>query len=258
MLRARLLCQNSWHLYQALPLIQTRPTLTIAHRSFKFSALYLQQQPPKDSATAPKLSPLLPDNESQSSKTPFIFSKTSTEPKYANAASSGGQTDEEKRERDAKVAMDMRMLKYTGYFLGIWLVSTVGYVILVWGSPQIDQDGSVVQDQYSTLPSWQQYIKRSFAGIIDYWQTIKDPTSDKLLPDPLPAPYQPRYTLVIEMSGVLLSPEWNYNTGWRYKKRPGLDYFLKEIGYPVYEVVIYTKETTWVGEEAKRSLTRGE
>ncbi|CAF4456848.1 unnamed protein product, partial [Rotaria magnacalcarata] len=84
------------------------------------------------------------------------------------------------------------------YFLGVWLVSTIGYIILVWGAPQIDQDGNLVRDQYSDLPSWKQYIKRSFRGIIDYWQTIKDPTSDKLLPDPLPAPYQPKYTLVIE------------------------------------------------------------
>ncbi|CAF4633188.1 unnamed protein product, partial [Didymodactylos carnosus] len=74
---------------------------------------------------------------------------------------------------------------------------------------------------------------------------IKEPTTDKLLPDPLPAPYQPPYTLAIEMSGILLNPEWTSETGWRYEKRPGLDYFLKEIGYPVYEVVIYTKETLW-------------
>ena len=235
-------------MYRSLPLIQQYP-LRIAHRPFTVSALYFQKPPPAQTPNSPsssKLSPLLGENEDQASKTPFIFSKTSTEAKYTKDLSSGEQTDQEKRDRDAKAAWDIRMLKYTGYFLGIWLVSTVGYIILVWGSPQIDQEGNVIQDQYSTLPTWQQYVKRSFRGIIEYWQTIKDPTSDKLLPEPLPAPYQPLYTLVIEMSGVLLNPEWNYNTGWRYKKRPGLDYFLKEVGYPVYEVVIYTKETPWV------------
>jgi import inner membrane translocase subunit TIM50 len=231
-LRSRIFCQNCW----SLKLLQ-RQKLKLNNRTFTFSACYFQQQePPKDSST--KLSSIMGDNEN---KTPFIFSKTSTEPKYSKE-----QTDEEKREREAKAKWDIRMLKFTGYFLGIWLVSTVGYIILVWGSPQIDQEGNIIQDKYSNLPTWQQYIKRSFRGIIDYWQTIKDPTSDKLLPEPLPAPYQPPYTLVIEMSGVLLNPEWAYNTGWRYKKRPGLDYFLKEVGYPVYEVVIYTKETPWV------------
>ena len=36
------------------------------------------------------------------------------------------------------------------------------------------------------------------------------------------------------------------NTGWRYKKRPGLDYFLDQIKYPQFEVVLFTKETFMV------------
>lgn len=217
-----------------------RKTIKINNRTYTLSAIYFQQQTPTDKSTtsSAKLSSMMGETES---KTPFIFSKTSTDPKYTKE-----QTDEEARDREARAAWDVKMLKYTGYFLGIWLVSTVGYIILVWGAPQVDQNGIVMRDQYSELPAWQQYIKRAFRGVTDYWQTIKDPTSDKLLPDPLPPPYQPRYTLVIEMAGVLLNPEWSYNTGWRYKKRPGLEYFLKEIGYPVYEVVIYTKETPWV------------
>ena len=38
---------------------------------------------------------------------------------------------------------------------------------------------------------------------------IQEPSSEKLLPEPIQYPYfQPPYTLVIEMSGVLLHPEW--------------------------------------------------
>ena len=41
-------------------------------------------------------------------------------------------------------------------------------------------------------------------------QMVKDPTSEKLLPDPLVHPYiQPPYTLVLELSGLLLKPEWD-------------------------------------------------
>ena len=236
--RARLLCQRCW------PILLERHALKINPRTLTFSSVLLQQSSPPASPKKP--SSVLGDEDEQAAKTPFIFSKTSTDPKYTKPAGSEKETDDEKRDREARAQWDLRMLKYTGYFLGIWLFSTAGYVILVWGSPQLDQNGHVIEDQYSSLPPWQQYLKRSFRGLIDYWQTIKDPTSDKLLPEPLPAPYQPQYTLVIEMSGVLLHPEWNYNTGWRYKKRPGLDYFLKEIGYPVYEVVVYTKETPWV------------
>ncbi|CAF4575954.1 unnamed protein product, partial [Rotaria magnacalcarata] len=80
---------------------------------------YFQQQTPNDaSSSSPsssaKLSSFMGDNEN---KTPFIFSKTSKDPKYTT-----NQTDEEKREREAKAAWDVRMLKYTSYFLGVWLV----------------------------------------------------------------------------------------------------------------------------------------
>ena len=44
---------------------------------------------------------------------------------------------------------------------------------------------------------------------------IKDPSRDKLLPDPLKEPYyQPPYTLVLEMTGVLVHPDW---TVWKYQ-----------------------------------------
>jgi import inner membrane translocase subunit TIM50 len=38
---------------------------------------------------------------------------------------------------------------------------------------------------------------------------MKKPSTDKLLPEPIQLPYyQPPYTLVIEMTGVMLHPEW--------------------------------------------------
>ncbi len=38
---------------------------------------------------------------------------------------------------------------------------------------------------------------------------IRDLSRDKLLPDPLKEPYyQPPYTLILEMTGVLVHPDW--------------------------------------------------
>lgn len=38
---------------------------------------------------------------------------------------------------------------------------------------------------------------------------IRDPSRDKLLPDPLREPYyQPPYTLILEMTDVLVHPDW--------------------------------------------------
>lgn len=45
-------------------------------------------------------------------------------------------------------------------------------------------------------------------------QMIIEPTSPCLLPDPLREPYyQPPYTLVLELTGVLLHPEWSVCVG---------------------------------------------
>lgn len=34
-----------------------------------------------------------------------------------------------------------------------------------------------------------------------------------------------------------------YNTGWRFKKRPHIEYFLQSIAAPLYEVVVYTQDS---------------
>ncbi|XP_050437936.1 mitochondrial import inner membrane translocase subunit TIM50-C-like [Adelges cooleyi] len=65
---------------------------------------------------------------------------------------------------------------------------------------------------------------------------------DKLLPDPLPDYYEkPQYTLVFEMIDLLVHPEWSYSTGWKFKKRPNVDYFLEKVGKN-FEVVVFTAE----------------
>uniref|UniRef100_A0A8C7IU16 Mitochondrial import inner membrane translocase subunit TIM50 n=1 Tax=Oncorhynchus kisutch TaxID=8019 RepID=A0A8C7IU16_ONCKI len=88
-----------------------------------------------------------------------------------------------------------------------------------------------------------QQLRRTFKYFQDYRQMIIEPTSPKLLPDPLREPYyQPPYTLVLELTDVLLHPEWSLATGWRFKKRPGIDYLFQQLA-PLYEIVIFTAET---------------
>lgn len=51
---------------------------------------------------------------------------------------------------------------------------------------------------------------------------IIEPTSPKLLPDPLKEPYyQPPYTLVLELTDVLLHPEWSVRARAPYLPAPG-------------------------------------
>ncbi|KAI8910127.1 HAD-like domain-containing protein [Gorgonomyces haynaldii] len=79
---------------------------------------------------------------------------------------------------------------------------------------------------------------------VNYWIY---PASKKLLPDPLPAPYQLRDTLLLEMSDVLCRPEWDKNNGWRAAMRPGLKQFLLAMS-SYYEVVIFTTAPGHLGQ----------
>ncbi|KAK6754543.1 hypothetical protein RB195_013501 [Necator americanus] len=112
---------------------------------------------------------------------------------------------------------------------------------LYYGRSKRDEAGNIVPDEFSgsyLAPFYR--IANSFKLWRDF---VVEPAREQLLPDPLPHPYiQPKYTLVIEMKNVLVHPDWTYKTGYRFAKRPALEYFLDVVGYPNFEVVIYTSE----------------
>lgn len=114
--------------------------------------------------------------------------------------------------------------------------------IIDLGSPEKDADGNVIEDEFMALPLVQQYLKRMWHSLTYYQKIIQEPSRKNLLPDPLKPPYyQPKYTLVLEMKDVLVHPDWTYKTGWRFKKRPGVDAFLEQL-VGDYEIVVYTAD----------------
>ncbi|KYO30887.1 mitochondrial import inner membrane translocase subunit TIM50 [Alligator mississippiensis] len=116
-------------------------------------------------------------------------------------------------------------------------------IIYVFGSNSLDEHGAKIPDEFDNDPVVLQQVRRTHKYFKDYWQMIIEPMSPKLLPDPLKEPYyQPPYTLVIELIDVLLRPEWSLGTGWRFKKRPGIDSLLQQLA-PLYEIVVFTSET---------------
>ncbi|KAK2504370.1 hypothetical protein MC885_003557 [Smutsia gigantea] len=103
--------------------------------------------------------------------------------------------------------------------------------------------GGTIPDEFDSDPILVQQLRRTYKYFKDYRQMIIEPTSPCLLPDPLREPYyQPPYTLVLELTGVLLHPEWSLATGWRFKKRPGIETLFQQLA-PLYEIVIFTSET---------------
>lgn len=155
--------------------------------------------------------------------------------------------EETKFDEDKDAEMRREKLKrntqYGMYFMSAATAVVGMYAIFLWGQPKKDSQGEIIRDEFSDHMLPVQYTMRAFQEL-RYWSWfIKEPSREKLLPDPLKEPYyQPKYTLVVELTGVLVHPDWTYGTGWRFKKRPAVEYFLSQVGYPNFEVVIYTNE----------------
>ncbi|XP_053647074.1 mitochondrial import inner membrane translocase subunit TIM50-C [Cherax quadricarinatus] len=136
-----------------------------------------------------------------------------------------------------------RTLKYSFIGFGVMMTGMSGFLIWSWGSPTVDVEGNPIPDEFSKMPVIQQYLYRTWRGMHDMNKMIQEPSREKLLPDPLKEPYfQPPYTLVLELRDVLVHPEWTYETGWRFKKRPGVEFLLHHCAPPLFEIVIYTNE----------------
>ncbi|KAM9113115.1 mitochondrial import inner membrane translocase subunit TIM50 [Pangshura tecta] len=161
----------------------------------------------------------------------------STEGGDGKGSSSDEQQEKKQKENTAYAKkMVLRIAGLMGAGSGI-------AVIYIFGSNSVDEQGAKIPDEFDNDPVVVQQLRRTYKYFKDYRQMIIEPTSPKLLPDPLKEPYyQPPYTLVIELTDVLLHPEWSLVTGWRFKKRPGIDSLFQQLA-PHYEIVIFTSET---------------
>ncbi|XP_068106617.1 mitochondrial import inner membrane translocase subunit TIM50 [Hyperolius riggenbachi] len=149
-------------------------------------------------------------------------------------------SEEQQKKQKENKARAKKFLLRTGGIFGV-LGST--YIVYNFGSSSLDEEGNKIPDEFDNDPPVIQQIRRTYKYFKDYRQMIIEPTSLKLLPDPLKEPYyQPPYTLVIELKNVLLHPEWSLETGWRFKKRSGIDNMLQQLA-PLYEIVVFTSET---------------
>ena len=73
--------------------------------------------------------------------------------------------------------------------------------------------GENIPDEFSELPFPTQHYRRLKAKIFKTKKEMEDPFSDKLLPEPLPEPYyQPKYTILIELTGTLIHSNWTVRT----------------------------------------------
>ncbi|XP_051934130.1 mitochondrial import inner membrane translocase subunit TIM50 isoform X1 [Hippocampus zosterae] len=155
------------------------------------------------------------------------------------AAGGGEQAAGDKKQKENTAYAKKMVLRLAG-LMGLGGAVSIIYV---FGTNSVDEQGNRIPDEFDKEPPLVQQLKRTVKYFQDYRQMIIEPTSPKLLPDPVKEPYyQPPYTLVLELTDVLLHPEWSLATGWRFKKRPGIDYLFQQLA-PLYEIIIFTAET---------------
>lgn len=183
--------------------------------------------------------------EEQYRKAHAITSKTSAFKRFKD--NYGLSIDESASDEEKKRQKTTRNTKLGAFFVfGSSIVGLVAFC-LYYGAAERDADGKPIRDEFSGM--WFAPLYRIHKAYRSWHDYVVEPSRDKLLPDPLPAGYiQPKYTLVIEMKHVLVDPEWTYKTGYRFKLRPALDYFLDVVGYPNFEVVIYTQESSMTAD----------
>ncbi|KAJ8686393.1 hypothetical protein QAD02_022187, partial [Eretmocerus hayati] len=149
----------------------------------------------------------------------------------------------EEEERNEENRRSWRMMKLSLIFLGASMGIACFVLVYDVSRPTYDADGKLIEDEFSQLPLPYQIYCRLKREITHYKKLVQEPSREKLLPEPLKPPYtQPPYTVVLEMTDLLVHPDWTYQTGWRFKKRPGVDQFLEAIAFPQFESVVYTAE----------------
>lgn len=95
--------------------------------------------------------------------------------------------------------------------VALWLAGLLGAggtvsVVYIFGNNPVDENGAKIPDEFDNDPILVQQLRRTYKYFKDYRQMIIEPTSPCLLPDPLQEPYyQPPYTLVLELTGVLFA-----------------------------------------------------
>ncbi|KAK7487161.1 hypothetical protein BaRGS_00021656 [Batillaria attramentaria] len=173
----------------------------------------------------------------------------------STAGESSGTEQDKKSEKKSGRWTGKNAWKLGLLGLGGWLIFSGGALFYIWGAPPRDPEGNEIEDEFSKLPKLTAMFKRASKEVNIFTKSIQEPSRQQLLPDPLTYPYvQPPYTLVLEMTGVLVHPDWTYSTGWRFKKRPYIDYFLEQVGPPMFEVVIYSQEQGMTADPLISSL----
>lgn len=163
------------------------------------------------------------------------------DPQYEKAqdeASGGGYGDREGGELPKsayETSTDRKRNLYANItmVMGGTMLATSGlYLGREWDSEQEAKQHPDIPSGWSPSAVYARARAR-LSGALGYYT---EPVFPKLLPDVDPAP---PYTLVLSLEDLLVHSEWTREHGWRFAKRPGVDFFLRYL-CQYYELVIFT------------------
>ncbi|WVR03091.1 hypothetical protein IAU60_000080 [Kwoniella sp. DSM 27419] len=136
-------------------------------------------------------------------------------------------------------SMEKRRKMWIRYGYGALLVGGVAAIYAQGGQEGSESKNGFIAD-----------FKTNMSDLLDYFNK---PAFKTLLPDPLPAPHQRPYTLVIDLEGLLVHSTWDRQHGWRTIKRPGVDYFLGYLSQ-FYEIVLFTSQPLYTAAPVAEKL----
>ncbi|WAR20550.1 TI50C-like protein [Mya arenaria] len=180
----------------------------------------------------------------------ILHSRLSREEQDKNAedtVKTNSENKEDQKDGDSKsdkskgFTMFGKHVSWTAFGSGMFLSSLVsGFILLIgtWGPPERDIDNNPIEDEFSQDPLPLAYMRRTYREIFVQVKVTQEPSRQKLLPEPLSYPYmQPPYTLVLEMTDILVHPEWTVCvvTVIKLEKMHPLSPFSKHHLPPVYK-----------------------
>ncbi len=142
------------------------------------------------------------------------------------------------KKSEYKSTGDVKRERMANVFLSMILLGALGGVGYLGREFEFTEPGYDSAPKGYSPTAFTDRLKQRYNTYTNYYT---EPAFEKLLPDPLPEPYQRKYTLVLDLDDLLIHSEWSREHGWRTAKRPGVDYFLSYLSQ-YYEIVIFTTQ----------------
>ena len=161
--------------------------------------------------------------------------------------------DREYERSDYETSVDRRRAKTFNYLFASFPVMLVAGAIYLARPIDADEEtpsGLEVEEATGWSPA--KLYARASARMGSQMGYYTEPSFPKLLPE-VPETQRPPYTLVLSLEDLLVFSTWDRTNGYRFAKRPGVDYFIRYLSQ-YYELVLFTSAPTFTLDPIMKKL----